>query len=180
MRIDTGEAATRSAEMSDPAAASARIEQLLEELRATAGPPAWQRVDELVTTLVELYGRALGRMLEEVEPARRAALADDELVGSLLALHELHPLPVDDRIRRALEAVAQTCGPVELVAVEGDAARLRAIDPPALRGAAALLERAVLEAAPELARVEIDGLREPAAAGGLVQIDVARSRAGGG
>jgi hypothetical protein len=164
--------------MDDAAATSARIERLLEEVRATAGPVTWPRVDELVTSIVDLYGRALGRMLEAVEPAARRALADDELLGSLLALHALHPLSLEERIRQALDAAAPTFGALELVAIEGAHVRLRAADAPAVGGAAAAIERLVLEAAPEIERVEIDGLRERTPTKGpLVQIDLQRSRA---
>ena len=174
--------ATRSQAMSDAAATSERIERLLDQVRATAGPLAWQRVDELLTALVDLYGRALGRMLEAIEPERRRALADDELLGSLLALHQLSPLRLDERVQGALAALAPSFGALELVALEGGTLKLRAVDAPPIAGAAQAIEAALVEAAPELLRVEIDGLREPAARGGLVHIDLARSRAraGGG
>ena len=37
-----------------------RIERLLEEVRSMASPPAWQRVDELIRLILELYGSGLG------------------------------------------------------------------------------------------------------------------------
>ncbi len=171
---------TKSPEMDDAAETSARIERLLEELRGTVSPLAWQRVDELVTEIVSLYGRGLGRMLEAIEPSRRVALADDALVASLLALHGLHPLPVEERIRRALAEVAPQLGRVELVACAGGVAQVRALDAAEVAGARVALEQLLREAAPELERVEIDGLREPSRGSALVQIDLSRSRAAGG
>jgi len=168
--------ATTSPAMSDEAATSVRIERLLEEVRATVAPLAWTRVDELVTAIVDLYGCALGRMLEAVAPDQRAALAADELVGSLMALHALHPEPPEARIRGALAALAPSVGTIELVALDGGVARLQAIDAPPVDGAGEAIERVVLEAAPELVGVEIAGLRAPAKKGTLVQLDVARSR----
>jgi hypothetical protein len=156
-----------------------RIERLLEEVRATAGPVTWQRVDELVTTLVGLYGRALARMIEAVDPERRGDLAADELVGSLLALHSIHPDGAEARISRALELLAPIYGTIEIVELERELVRLRAIDAPAAAGAAEAIEQVVLEAAPEIERVEVLGLRT-AQKGPLVQIDLARSRLGGG
>ncbi len=41
-----------------------RIEQLLEEIRKMASRPAWQRVDELMRLVVELYGEGLSRIVE--------------------------------------------------------------------------------------------------------------------
>jgi hypothetical protein len=164
---------------SEAAATSARIERLLDEVRRTAGPVTWPRVDELVTALVDLYGRALARMLEAVEPSRRTALGSDELLGSLLGLHGLHPDAAETRIRRALEALSPTLGALELCAIEGGLVRLRALDAPATAGAADAVENLIFEVAPEIERVEIEGLRAPQK-GPLVQIDLARSRAGGG
>jgi hypothetical protein len=157
------------------AEAGARVERLLEELRGSAGPQVWPRVEELVRSLVDLYGSALARTVAAVEEGRRAALADDELVGSLMALHGLHPLPIEARVRRALDAVAAQLGRVELVALDRGRARLRAVDAPPVDGAEELLRRSVEEAAPELDAIEIDGLRA-APRGSLVQIDLQRSR----
>src|SRR5262249_46638658 len=140
---------------------SDRLERLLGEVRATAGPLAWQRVEELLRVLMDLYGRGLSRLLDLTAPDTelRQRLADDELVASLLALHGLHPLPPETRLRRALDEIAPQLGVVELVALEAGAARLRALDAPQLAGAAELLERLVLETVPEVERVEIEGLR---------------------
>ena len=159
---------------------SARIERLLADLRAQVSPLAWQRVDELLATVVEVYGRALGRLYGAVAPAEQRGLADDELIGSLLALHGLHPLTIDERIRQALAQLAPQLGRLELSAIDRGVAQVRAVDAPAVRGARKLIERALEEAAPELAGVHIEGLREPAPSSGLVQIDLARSRAAGG
>ena len=169
--------ATTSKGMSDADETSERIDRLLQEVRGSVGPVAWRRVDELVTSIVDLYGRALGQMLEAVDPAQRPALAEKEVLASLLALHGLHPLPLDARIRRTLDELAPTFGTLELLALDGTVVRLRAVDAPAIRGAAEAIERVLFETAPELERVEVEGLREPAAAGPLVQIDLSRSRA---
>ena len=46
------------------------------------------------------------------EPARRSStrLARDDLVSSVLVLHGLHPLGLEDRVRRALDKVRRTSG----------------------------------------------------------------------
>jgi hypothetical protein len=170
-----------------PEAVSQAIERLLEEVRAMAGPLAWQKVDQLVHELVQLYGEGLARLMERLagtgalDDRLRAQLADDELLASLLALHGLHPLAPEARIARALAAAAPALGPrvsVELVGLEAGEARLRVAGPIAA-GAARALERLVADAAPEVARVLVDGL--PAAPpSGLIQIDLQRSRARAG
>jgi hypothetical protein len=76
---------------------AARIEKLLDEVQATAGPVAWPRVESLITALVELYGAGIERVVTMArESARDSAELDqlllkDDLVSSLLVLHDLHP-----------------------------------------------------------------------------------------
>jgi hypothetical protein len=154
---------------------SAKIEQLLAEVHASVSPVAKRRVDELLAAVVDVYGRALARLVECVEPARQEALASDELIGSLLALHGLHPASVEDRVRSALEELSAEVGRLELIAIESGVARLRALDAPTIPREA--IERALQEVAPELERVEVDGLRQAPSPSALVQIDLARSRA---
>ena len=94
-----------------------RIERLLEEIRASASPPCWRRVDELMRLVVDLYGAGLGRIVEIVGVAARdadggaaaipALLAADELVASLLLVHGLHPEDIPTRLRTAL---GKACG----------------------------------------------------------------------
>jgi hypothetical protein len=162
-----------------------RIEQLLEELETLTARPVWLRIEELAQRLVQLYGSGLERMLGHLQAAGRLdeaiaeRLASDELLSSLLLLHGLHPWPVEERVRRALERAAPQLadlGVFSLLAVEGEVARLR-LDgpPPAAVSAERLLYRALADAAPEILRVQVEGLTPPAP--GLVQIDLRRGRA---
>lgn len=150
-----------------------RVETLLEELESLQNPEARATALEAVQSLLDLYGEGLARLLEGV--ARLSgedglvAVAEDELVSHLLILHGLHPVSVEARVLRALEEVRPYMeshgGDVELVGVEGGVARLR------LRGscdgchASAMtlklaIERAIRETAPELERVEAEGVAE--------------------
>jgi hypothetical protein len=86
-----------------------RIERLLAEAEAATGPVAWPRVEALLTALIDLYGRGLERILSHARASageRSGELAErlggDEVVASLLLLHDLHPIPVATRIDRAL------------------------------------------------------------------------------
>src|SRR5689334_5476183 len=87
---------------------SATIERLLAELRDLLPLPAWQRVENVLRRVVNLYGVGLGRALEHARAAGAPApslterVASDDLLGSLLLLHGLHPLSTDERVRRAL------------------------------------------------------------------------------
>jgi Fe-S cluster biogenesis protein NfuA len=155
---------------------SERIQALLDEVRELAPPPAWQRVEELVQRLVSLYGEGLRRLLDHAraagaDGALTGRLCDDELVSSLLLLHDLHPSPPEERVRAAIERLAphlaERGARIELVAVDGGVARVRfsggGCSSAALQDS---VRRAVEDAAPDLSRVEIE---EPPAAP-LVQL----------
>jgi len=59
------------------------IERLLTEVRAVAGPVAWPRVEQLLSSVVQLYGAGLARVLESVDDTVRARLSEDELFESI-------------------------------------------------------------------------------------------------
>ena len=79
--------------MPDLHAVADRIESLLDELRSATEGRVWLRVEELVRLLTDLYGAGLARTLELADdhPDLITRLGRDELVGSLLVLHDLHP-----------------------------------------------------------------------------------------
>jgi len=100
----------------DAQKAGERVEALLAELGSQAGPQVAATAEELVSCLVELYGAGLAEIITiigedaEAGPRLMAKLTGDPLVESLLLLHDLHPLPVADRVRRAIEAVMPQLG----------------------------------------------------------------------
>ncbi len=147
----------------------ARVEGLLaaveEDPRAMAA----------VQALVELYGEALRRVVELDDVARR--LLGDELLSHLLLVHDLHPLDLGTRVARALEEVRPYLGShgggVELLGVEDGVVRLRLNGTCDGCASSALtlkhsIETALLRAAPEVERVEAEGLDE--GPGPLLQI----------
>jgi Fe-S cluster biogenesis protein NfuA/nitrite reductase/ring-hydroxylating ferredoxin subunit len=153
-----------------------RIERLLEEVRAMAGRPTWQRVDELIKLIVELYGAGLSRIVEllqgdgTVEDLRERLLAD-ELVTNLLVLHGLHPQDTARRVADALEKVRPYLGShggdVELLDIDEAAGivRLRlggSCDgcPSSMVTVKLAVESAIKELAPEIMRVEVEGVAE--------------------
>jgi Fe-S cluster biogenesis protein NfuA/nitrite reductase/ring-hydroxylating ferredoxin subunit len=90
--------------------ASERIETLLDELGQGAPPPVMERVEELLNNVMALYGAGRERVLETAGPDLVRRLADDEIVGNLLVLHDLHPDDVDTRVQRALDQVRPYLG----------------------------------------------------------------------
>jgi Fe-S cluster biogenesis protein NfuA len=150
-----------------------RVQELLGSLDEIADPVAQMRVQELVGTVLELYGAGLERILgilqDAGEPALpiRDALLEDGIVASLLLIHGLYPVPLEERVVQALDSMrpymATHGGTVELLGVEDGVARLR------LGGSckgcpssAATLEFAIKEAidqaAPDLLGLEVEGV----------------------
>ncbi|MEV7617410.1 hypothetical protein [Streptomyces sp. NPDC089799] len=174
-------AGARGSRPADAAEAGRRVEEVLDGLAATGDRAACAAAEELVRVLMEFYGAGLARLTAGLEPARLTPLLDDVLVGSLLALHDLHPEDVRARIGRVLAAAPQ---PVELVAFDPDtgAVRLRPAESAGAGGGCGCggpdvraLEDSFAALVPEVASVELEpaaparpllqiGSRPPAAA----------------
>jgi len=160
-------------------AAIAEIEALLDRLDALPDAAARETATETVQALVALYGEGLRAVIERVGPAQARALAEDELVAHLLLLHGLHPSPVEQRVREALDGVRPYLeshgGNVELLGVEDGVARLRLQGscegcPASAMTLKLAIEEAVLSAAPDVEAVEAEGVDDPAHAQ-LLQIE---------
>jgi Fe-S cluster biogenesis protein NfuA/nitrite reductase/ring-hydroxylating ferredoxin subunit len=169
-----------------------RIETLLEASSAN-GSAARARAEELVACVSGLYGAGLARVLEIMRETGRlddevlAALAGDDLVASLLLVHDLHPYDVQTRVRQALDSVRPYLGShggdVELLGVDDDGVvRLRLLGscdgcPSSSVTLQLAVEGAVEAAAPEVSRIEVQP-SEPAAAkaGPVISLDSLRAR----
>ena len=159
-----------------------QVEGLLGELESLADPAARDTALETVQAVLELYGSGLERIVESVGPLQATTLAGDELVGHLMLLHGLHPVPVEERVREALDGVRPYLGShggdVELVGVTDGVARVRMQGscegcPASSMTLKLAIEDAVLKAAPDVDRVEAeeDGA---GAASPLLQIEVVK------
>lgn len=174
----------------DAGAVGDRIERLLDDLSAVANPTVREKIEDLMTSTVEFYGAGLRRILELLyeRPDGESLiddLADDDFVASLLILHDLHPYDLPTRIDRALAKVRPYLGShegdVEVLGVTDEGVvkvRLQGSCDGCPSSAVTLklaIERAILEAAPEVMAVEAEGLETPMAAapeptGSLLQI----------
>lgn len=143
----------------DASETGARVEELLAELRTRSGPEAAGAAEELVTCLVRLYGAALERVMRITSGDSRlqARFVADPLIESLLLVHDLHPLDVGARVRRALGRLGIGA---ELVSLEDDGTAVVRL----AHGNGSLtlpdVERAVLDLAPEVTGVRL-APREP-------------------
>ena len=114
--------ATRQAD--DLRAVGDRIESVLDEIRSSLDQRSWELVEEAVGLVTELYGGGLARVLELVSEADVERLVADDLVGSLLILHGLHPLDLEARVVAALDSVRPYLGShggdVEVLGIDED------------------------------------------------------------
>jgi Fe-S cluster biogenesis protein NfuA len=164
---------------------SANIEDLVQKIEAIADPEIRADVLTLVRSVMELHGTGLKRILDLVSASGETgrhiltAVADDDLAGSLLLLHGLHPADVEERIAKAVERASSQ------LRSHGASAKLLAIEDGVLRirieqsghgsgcGSTAALQHIVEEyiyaAAPEIVSITFDNLAAPAP---LVQLSV--------
>jgi Fe-S cluster biogenesis protein NfuA/nitrite reductase/ring-hydroxylating ferredoxin subunit len=152
-----------------------RVQELQARLEALEDPLARGVAEELVAAVVQMYGAGLERIMAALadSPEVRDGLIDDGVVASLLLIHDLYPVPLEERVAEALERVRPYMeshgGDVELLGVADGVAHLR------LQGScrscaasSATLELAVRqaleEAAPDLHGMEVEGVveQEPA------------------
>lgn len=156
-----------------------RIEWLTAELEAVPDPRARGLAEELLSAVLELHGEGLGRMLELVDEAGsagapiRQALVDDGVVASLLLIHDLYPVSLEERVEEGLASVQPYMeshgGGVELLSLVDGVARLRlqgSCDGCAASSATLELaiKKALMETAPDLAGLEVEGAVEPPSA----------------
>jgi hypothetical protein len=167
--------------MSDEGAEQAlrQIEDLIAALDCIPDPAAREPARALLEVVLDLHAVALARMTAAIAasaggPALLQRLAEDEATRGILLLHGLHPETVEVRVGKALEELRpQFSGyGLGLMLVESNAklARVRVrwistspapIDAAAFRDT---LEAAIIEAAPDLEMLEIEGLDATVAA----------------
>ncbi|WP_206739789.1 hypothetical protein [Streptomyces lydicus] len=105
-----------------------RVEEVLEHL-AGRDREASAAAEELVRLLMDFYGAGLARIMHLVSSGTedggpRPALLSDELVTSLLVLHDLHPEDTTARIGRALDSVRRQ-HPADVVEFDAESGELR-------------------------------------------------------
>ena len=98
----------------DAAGLANRIEELLDAITANGGPEVAYAAEELVRVLMRFYGAGLEQFVSVVRAAAGDATvhraAADPLIAGLLALHDLHPVPVEQRLEHALETARRRLG----------------------------------------------------------------------
>jgi Fe-S cluster biogenesis protein NfuA len=144
------------------------IEELFRKVDQSADPALRTAVQELVGLVMTLHGAALERILELAwEDAFVEKLGRDELVASLLVLHGLHPLSLEDRVAEAIDKAGARLRPhgggVQLMSMQGGVVRVRL----SVKGCGSsehslkeMVEQSIYEAAPDVTAVVIEGIEE--------------------
>lgn len=137
------------------------------------------KAEELVGLLMRMYGDGLNRLLDMLEPDDIRRLARDQVVAGLLVLHDLHPDDLDLRITGALDDVRPYLGShgggMEYMGIDDEGVVLLRLQgscdgcPASSVTVKQAVETAILKAAPEVVRVEVEGL-DHAPQSGLLQI----------
>src|ERR1700738_817466 len=159
-----------------------RIEQLISALDEHPDLAARNSARELVELVLDLHGVGLAKLLAIVAAAEGgttilARLAEDDQVKSLLLLHGLHPDDLETRIRKAVDRLGPHLGVhglrLEVVEIAQGIARLRvyqsgsvAVNAPLLWSLPSEIEDAIIEAAPDIENVVIEGLDMPGTVAG--------------
>ena len=144
-----------------------RVQELQTQLDGAPPSGTKELADDLVSAVVQLYGQGLERIVGALADAERRALIDDPFVATLLLIHDLHPVPLADRVQGALDSVRPYMeshgGNVELLSLQDGIATIR------LRGSCRdctassvtlelAIKQALEEAAPDLEELVVEGM----------------------
>jgi Fe-S cluster biogenesis protein NfuA len=165
-----------------------QIDRLVQRVTALPDGDARSTALDLLQSMMDLHGAVVSRIVEvlsEGGESSRSALSKlgaDPLICGLLVLYGVHPLSLEERVKRAIEKVrpqiTKKGATVELLDVNDTAVRLRldgaghgcGSSPDALKSA---VEQAILEAAPEVVEIVTEGL--PSSSSGFVAINMIQS-----
>jgi Fe-S cluster biogenesis protein NfuA/nitrite reductase/ring-hydroxylating ferredoxin subunit len=157
-----------------------RVQELQSRLELSGDSATAALAEELVAAIVQMYGlgleRIVGSLMADGADGERlaASLAEDDLVSTLLLIHDLHPVPLEQRVSDALDSVRPYMeshgGNVELLSLEHGVARIH------LRGSCSdcsassvtlelAIKQALEQAAPDLEGLEVEGIAAQTAGG---------------
>jgi Fe-S cluster biogenesis protein NfuA/nitrite reductase/ring-hydroxylating ferredoxin subunit len=162
-----------------------KIEGLVRTIENLPDAAARTSALALMQALMEFHGAGLERLMELIADAGEPGyavfdkFAADDLVGSLLLLYGLHPLPIETRVTQALDKVRPYLdshgGNVELLGIADGVVRLRMQGsckscPSSAMTLKLAIEEAIYAAAPDVVAIEAEGVAEQPPATGFVQI----------
>lgn len=147
-----------------------RLQELIEQIQTQPNPAAKALLQECLQSLLAFYGDGLSRILKQVQASGAEGkkildrLLKDQTISGLLLIHGLHPVPLETRLRGALEKVRPYMqshgGNIELLSLDNELARVRLQGtcktcPSSSVTLELAVRRAVEEACPDLAGFEV-------------------------
>jgi Fe-S cluster biogenesis protein NfuA/nitrite reductase/ring-hydroxylating ferredoxin subunit len=153
----------------EPEQLIARVQELTGRLEDLDDAACRELAEELTGAVVQMYGAGLERIVALIGEEARDRLAADELVAGLLMIHDLYPVPLEDRVMQALDSVRPYMeshgGNIELLGFEDGVVKLRLEGScKSCRASSSTLELAVRqalqEAAPDLLGMDVEGVVE--------------------
>jgi Fe-S cluster biogenesis protein NfuA/nitrite reductase/ring-hydroxylating ferredoxin subunit len=153
----------------EPEQLIARVQELTGRLEDLDDPACRELAEELTSAVVQMYGAGLERIVELADAGTRDEMSKDSLVAGLLMIHDLYPVPIEERVMQALDTVRPYMeshgGNVELLGIEDGIAKLRLEGScKSCRASSSTLELAVRqaleEAAPDLLGMDVEGVLE--------------------
>ena len=153
----------------EPEQLIARVQELTGRLEDLDDPACRSLAEELTSAVVQMYGAGLERIVELADVGTRDEMSKDSLVAGLLMIHDLYPVPIEERVMQALDTVRPYMeshgGNVELLGIEDGIAKLRLEGScKSCRASSSTLELAVRqaleEAAPDLLGMDVEGVME--------------------
>jgi Fe-S cluster biogenesis protein NfuA len=152
---------------------TAEIDGLVQRVNNLSDEEARTAALELLQSMMDLHGAALSRIVEVLSSSGEAGrtslakLGQDPLISGLLVLYELHPVALEDRVKRAVEKargdLRKQGAKIELTGIAETVVHVRIENTGHTCGSSAdtlrsLVEQAILEAAPEVVQVVTEGL----------------------
>jgi Fe-S cluster biogenesis protein NfuA/nitrite reductase/ring-hydroxylating ferredoxin subunit len=167
-------AEVRNTEEDEPGYLIERVQELQAALDGAGDSPLAGLAEELVSAVVQMYGAGLDRIMAALfaagEDGERIAVSmtDDPFLATLLLIHDLHPVPLGDRVQGALDSVRPYMeshgGGVELLGLQNGVARIFLKGSCSDCSASAVtlelaIKQALEEAAPDLEGLEVEGVK---------------------
>lgn len=148
-----------------------KLDQLVQRVSALPDENARTIAIELLQSLMDLHGTVMTRIVELLSESGEsgrtslAKLGGEPLVCGLLVLYGIHPIPMQERIRAAIEKLRPQLhkqdATVEILGITDTAVRVKiqsGENPSSPEKLKTVVEQAILEAAPEVAEIITEGL----------------------
>ncbi|HEX2054692.1 MAG TPA: NifU family protein [Actinomycetota bacterium] len=150
-----------------------RVQELAAKIDGLSDPTVRKTAQDFMRSIMELYGLGLAKVVQVLSDSgdagapMRAELINDGVFASLLLIHDLYPVPLEERVEEGLDSVRPYLnshgGAVELVRIKDGVAYLRLEGTckgcPASQATLELaIKKALDEAAPDLVGLQVEGV----------------------